>query len=80
MVSIGVSSEARVQEGMPKSRLRQLADAMALMQQALSLLDQADDADSSSVHLDLAIERLRDIMSNSSPRGQANPPDPGFSR
>lgn len=68
-----------MQDGKPKSRLQQLADAMALMQQALSLLDQADDADSSSVHLDLAIERLRDLISNSSPGRQPNPPDPGFS-
>lgn len=37
---------------------------MELMQQALSLLDQAGDADSCSVHLDLAIERLRDLLAH----------------
>lgn len=48
------------------SRARQLADAMALMRQALAILDESNDADKSSVHLHLAIERLRDLTGESS--------------
>lgn len=60
-----------VQEDRPVLKLQQLVAAMALMQEALSLLDQAGDAGSSSVHLDLAIERLRDLISRSSDGGEA---------
>lgn len=52
--------------------MEQLVTAMALMQQALSLLDQAGDADSSSVHLDLAIERLRELLAKHSARDESS--------
>jgi len=61
-----------MQEGRSELRLQQLADALALMKQALSLLDQANDADSSGVHLDLAIERLQDLIAASSPDDSLN--------
>lgn len=67
--------QAFVEEQQKELRLRQLAAAMSLMQQALSLLDQAENADTSSVHLDLAIERLRDLMAKST--NSANPQSPG---
>lgn len=49
-----------------KTRDQRLAVAMSLMRDALVLLDQSNDADSSSVHLHLAIERLRDVTGESS--------------
>ena len=60
----GLDEAAQRQQRGPRGQ--RLAAAMALMQQALALLDEADDADSSSVHLDLAIERLRDVIGDSS--------------
>lgn len=55
-------AERSAQERPQKARDQQLAAAMSLMREALALLDQSSDADSSSVHLDLAIERLRDLI------------------
>lgn len=63
-----------VEEQQKELRLRQLAAAMSLMQEALSLLDQAENADTSSVHLDLAIERLRDLMAKSTNSASPQPP------
>lgn len=59
------AGKVAVQEGRKDTRARQLAAAMALMQRALAILDESNDADKISLHLHLAIERLRDLTGES---------------
>lgn len=42
---------------------------MSLMEQALKLLDESDDALHAAAHLDLAIERLREFIDTKSSQG-----------
>jgi hypothetical protein len=42
----------------------ELHDALRMMESALALLDEADDAFDVAAHLDLAIERLRDKVAS----------------
>lgn len=41
-------------------------EALSLMERALNLLDESDDALHAAAHLDLAIERLREFIGTSS--------------
>ena len=47
------------------SRESQLAEALQLMQRALGLLDQADEPGDIGAHLDLAINRLSELIERS---------------
>ncbi|QIK79629.1 hypothetical protein G7077_12660 [Sphingomonas piscis] len=42
-----------------------LHEALALMESALALLDEADEALDVAAHLDLAVHRLRELMTSS---------------
>ena len=60
-------SEQDVEARSFSARQQKLLDALALMEEALQLLDEADTSGNVDPHLDLAICRLRDMLPQSRP-------------
>ena len=73
----GQGAGVRMKDGLPSTAQSRLAEAIALMRQALQLLDATQAPADIGAHLDLAIVRLDQCMSDGSrSRVDANTPAP----
>ena len=75
----GKAQGVRMKDGLPSSAQSKLAEAMALMRQALQLLDAAQAPADIGAHLDLAIVRLDQCLpdgSRSRAETNASAPEP----